>query len=51
MAAAQGKGLQLRRFIARLKCKGCKRGPAEVVIYNHTNEGDTRPSWLVRLVP
>ena len=51
MAAAHGKGLQLRRLVARLKCSACKRKPAEVVIYNVVGPDDVSPSWLVRLVP
>jgi hypothetical protein len=51
MAATHGRGLQLRRFLDRVKCERCKRRPADVVIYNVVGPDDPNPSWCVRLKP
>jgi hypothetical protein len=50
MAASYGKGLQLRRALARLRCRGCRRPPAAVTICDHPTP-DALPTWRVVLMP
>jgi hypothetical protein len=38
MAASYGKGLQLRRALSRLRCRGCRRPPAAVTICDHPTQ-------------
>lgn len=50
MAASYGRGLQLKRALARLRCKGCRRSPAGVTICDHPTP-NALPTWRVVLVP
>jgi hypothetical protein len=45
-----GPRLQLLRFLARLRCKGCRRRPASVVIFDSPTH-DALPTWRVVLLP
>lgn len=50
VAQTYGSDVQLRRVIARLKCSGCKRPPAQVAIY-HDPKDSTADGWCVVLRP
>jgi hypothetical protein len=50
LAEKYGRSLQLQRVLARLRCSGCRRPPAQVTIYDHPG-GERVPTWRVVLVP
>jgi hypothetical protein len=50
LAAAYGKGLQLRRAIARLRCKACHRPPGSVALCDRPTH-DAVPTWRLCLLP